>query len=152
MFKKTVIVMLLVSIVTVSLFSGPLFSMDKQKGGVLPCLVSLFLDPRLGYQMNEKAINVDLMHLLKFVPVIGQFVVLYNGYTGYMKSKSFDGCCIGFFGYTTANMMDTTKGRTVEWLFYLPIANLYSLFVVISETMGGKTWSQVVTQENLRRK
>ena len=54
-------------------------------------------------------------------------------------------------GYTTATMMKETKGRTIEWLIYVPVANLYSVFVYISQTMGGKTWSQIVASEHLKR-
>ena len=147
MFKKTIVIMLLVSILSVSVYAGPIFSIQKQKGGLVPCLTSLVLDPRLGYMANEKDVNVDLMHLLRFIG-IGSIVY---GFIGFQKGGLIPGCCIGMFGYTTASGMDKYKARTIEWLAYIPIANFYSLFVLISETMGGKTWSEVVAKEHLKK-
>jgi len=154
MFKKFVIVLMLITIASASLFAGPVFSIDKQKGGLIPCLLGVF-DTRMGYMANEKAVNVDLIDLLKPVlSVIGLPVMpLYTGYLGYQNAKGIDGCCIGMVGgYQTANMMGTTKGRTIEWLMYIPVVNIYSLIVYITETMGGKTWSEVVAKEKLLRK
>lgn len=151
MFKKVIITIIITSILSATVLAGPLFSIDKQKGGLVPCLTSLILDPRLGYMVNEKKQNVDLMHLLKFIPGIGGLVVIYYMYVGYSNAGFIPGCCIGGFGYTTAQSLEKYNARTVEWLCFIPIANLYSLFVIISETMGGKTWSEVVKKENLKK-
>ena len=72
-------------------------------------------------------------------------------YVGYSNAGFIPGCCIGMFGYTTATSLGKYNARTVEWLCFVPIANLYSLFIIISETMGGKTWSEIVKKENLKR-
>ncbi|MDD3803674.1 MAG: hypothetical protein PHW02_04690, partial [bacterium] len=116
MLKKVIIVALILSILTTTLLAGPLFSVSKQNGGLIPCLLGVF-DGRLGYMANEKAVNVDMIDVLKVVlSAIGLPVMpLYTAYVGYQKGKSFEGCCIGFQGYTTANMMDKTKGRQIEW-------------------------------------
>ena len=58
MFKKVIITIIITSILSASLLAGPLFSIDKQKGGLVPCLTSLILDPRLGYMVNESKQNV----------------------------------------------------------------------------------------------
>lgn len=150
MFKKLVVLMLIMSILSVTLLAGPLFSIQKQNGGLVPCLTSVF-DPRFGYLVNEKDTNVDLMDVLKFVPVVNYIVIIANGITGMKKGGFIPGCCIGIQGYHTAHMMDKYKPRTVEWLSYIPIANLYSIFVIVTETWGGKTWSEVVAKENLKK-
>lgn len=151
MLKKIVVLALIVSLLSATLVAGPLFSIQKQDGGVLSCLVSLLLDPRLGYMANEKAVNVDLLHLLKFVPIVGQFMPLVYSYTGYKTSGSFSGCCIGLFGWTTANSLDKYNARTIEWLMFIPVVNLFSLFKIITETMGGKTWTEVAKDEHLKK-
>jgi len=148
--KKFVFVVLLLSLLFTVVLAGPLFSVSKQNGGIVPCLLGVF-DIRMGYQANEKTVNVDLMHVLRIVPIVNYFMPLYYAYTGY-SNAGFEGCCIGMVGgYTTATMMKETKGRTIEWLIYVPVANLYSVFVYISQTMGGKTWSQIVASEHLKR-
>jgi len=103
----------------------------------------------MGYIANEKAVNVDLLQLLQLVfPILR----VYYAYVGF-QNAGVEGCCIGYVGgYTTANMMKETKGRLIEWLTYVPVANIYSIIVYITETMGGKTWSEVVAKENLKRK
>jgi len=152
MFKKLIILALVVSIFSTVVFAGPVFSVSKQKGGLVPCLLGVF-DYRMGYLSNEKAVNVDLIELLTpFFPIIR----LYTMYVGYSKAKSIEGCCIGFGGYTTANMLDKTKGRKIEW-FISPVLSwtgclpLYGSIVYIMETMGGKTWSEIVTKEKLAK-
>ena len=150
MYKKLVVTVLIISVLSVSLFAGPLFSIQKQDGGLVPCLTSIF-DPRFGYLVNEKDTNVDLMDILKFIPVVNYVVMIANGITGMKGGGLIPGCCIGIQGYHTAHMMPKYNVRTVEWLMYIPIANFYSLFVVITETWGGKTWSEVVEKENLKK-
>lgn len=148
MFKKIVIIFLLLSIITTSIFASPVFSIEKQKGGIVPCLLGIF-DFRMGYLANEKQVNVDLLEVLQLVLPILRFYYAFIGF----QNAGIEGCCIGYVGgYTTANMMKETKGRLIEWLTYVPIANIYSIVVYISETMGGKTWSEVVAKENLKRK
>lgn len=148
MTKKIIVIFLLVAMLTPTLFAAPIFSIQKQKGGIVPCLLGIF-DIRMGYIANEKAVNVDLLQVLQLVlPILR----VYYAFVGF-QNAGIEGCCIGYVGgYTTAKMMKETKGRLIEWLTYVPVANIYSLIVYITETMGGKTWSEVVAKENLKRK
>jgi len=150
MLKKLIIVTLIASILTTAVFAGPLFSVSKQNGGIVPCLLGVF-DMRMGYIANEKAVNVDLLHILRLVPVVNYFMPLYYAYTGY-RNAGFEGCCIGMIGgYTTAEMMKTTKGRTIEWLSYVPVVNIYSAIMYILQTTSGKKWSEIEASEHLKR-
>ncbi|MEO0288909.1 MAG: hypothetical protein ABIN00_04670 [candidate division WOR-3 bacterium] len=148
MTKKIIIIFLLISLLTPSLFAAPVFSIQKQNGGIVPCLLGIF-DMRMGYLANEKAVNVDLLEVLQLVfPILR----VYYAFVGF-QNAGVEGCCIGYVGgYTTAQMMKETKGRLIEWLTYVPVANIYSMIVYITETMGGKKWSEVVAKENLKRK
>jgi hypothetical protein len=140
------------SMLTTVIFAGPVFSVSKQKGGIVPCLLGVF-DTRMGYIANERAVNVDLIEVLMvFIPIIR----LYTMYVGYSKAKSIEGCCIGFGGLTTANMLDKTKGRKNEWfmspaLSWTGCLPLYAGIMYIMETMGGKTWSEIVVKEKLAK-
>jgi len=140
-----------------------MFKIEKQDGGIVPCLLSVF-DLRLGYMANENEVGIypedfaGAVGIIFFIPVIGQvagivslIVHLYFAYTGYNAGKSIESGCIGFLGWKTANMMGRTKGRVVEWLSFVPFVNLYSLFVIISETTSGKKWSRVEIEEKLSR-
>jgi hypothetical protein len=152
MLKKVIIIALVISILTTVVFAGPVFSVSKQNGGLIPCLLGVF-DTRMGYLANERAVNVDLIELLMvFFPIIR----LYTMYVGYSKAKSIEGCCIGYGGLTTANMLDKTKGRKIEW-FVSPVLSwtvclpLYGGIMYIMETMGGKKWSDIVVKEKLAK-
>lgn len=160
MLKKIIIVLLVASILNVIVFAGdksPLFKIGKQNGGIVPCLLGVF-DPRMGYLANQGNVDVsleDALSLAVFVPILGQFawviIHCYYAYTGYQAGKDVSSACIGSLGWKTANMMGRTKGRMVEWLGFIPLINLYSLFVYITETTGGKTWDQIVAKENIGR-
>lgn len=141
----------------------PLFTVEKQEGGIVPCLLSAF-DLRLGYMANENSVGVypeDFLSAAVFltpIPFLGWaagalsiVAHLYYAYTGYNRGKDVESACIGFTGWKTANMMDRSRGRMVEWLAFIPFINLYSVFVIISETTSGKTWSSVMKEEKLGR-
>ena len=160
MAKKIVVVILILSMFFVMLFSEdktPLFKVDKQNGGIVPCLLGVF-DTRMGYLANQEKVNVyleDMLTLAFVVPVIGQIawliVHMYYGYVGYEKGKDVSSFCIGAFGWKTANMMGKTKGRMIEWLGFIPFVNIYSLIVYVIETTGGKTMNQIIAKENLSK-
>jgi|GEM_PF-1979171 hypothetical protein len=160
MAKKIIIALLIISMLATLVYAEekkPVFKVDKQNGGIVPCLLGVF-DVRMGYLSNQENVNVyleDLLNLAIIIPVIGQiawFVVhMYFGYIGYEKGKDISSFCIGTLGWKTANMMDKTKGRTIEWLAFIPIINIYSFIVYITETTGGKTLNQVISKENLRK-
>ncbi|MDY6787533.1 MAG: hypothetical protein SVK54_05345 [candidate division WOR-3 bacterium] len=147
MVKKLVVSLMIISVLsTTTLAAGPLFSIDKQDGGIVPMALSCLVDPRLGLMANEKAVNFDLMDILRFVPTINFLVMFGNAYTGF-KNQGITGCCIGPFGYHTAHSLDKYKPRTKEWMSYI----LIGWIMIGMEANSGKTWSEVVKEENLRK-
>lgn len=146
MAKKTVVSFVIMSLLFTTLVAGPIASIDKQEGGIVPMALSCLVDPRLGLMANEKAVNLDLMDILRFVPVINYFVMFGNAYTGF-KNHGITGCCIGPMGYHTAHSLDKYKPRTKEWMEYI----LIGWIMIGMEANSGKTWSEVVKEENLRK-
>ena len=149
MFKKTIAIVILTAIISVSVFAGPLFSVDKQKGGCVPCLVGA-LDTRSAYVVNEKKVNIELLDVLKIVtnylipiPVFN----IYNMYTGF-SNDGVSGCCLGMYsGRYSVTSLTKYKTRTKEKFAWLLIPGIQMAI----EVFNGKTWSEVVEQEHLKK-
>ena len=149
MFKKIIVIVMMTSIISVSVSAGPLFSVDKQEGGCVPCLVGA-LDTRSAYVVNEKKVNIELLDVLKIItnylipiPVFN----IYNMYTGF-SNDGISGCCLGMYaGRHSVNSLTKYKTRTKEKFAWLIIPGIQMAL----EVYNGKTWSEVVEKENLKK-
>ncbi len=149
MFKKIIITIMLSLLLVTTLIAGPLFSVDKQKGGLVPCLVAIF-DTRSAYVVNEKKVNIELLDLVKvitntIIPV--PVIQLYYMYTGFKNDGVF-GCCLGSYGgQYSVTSLTKYKTRTKEKFSCLIIPGFQMAF----EIFGGKTWTEVVKAEKLKK-
>lgn len=126
-----------------------------EKGGVAPCLATCFFgDTRIGLYMNEgKPIETD-----DWITLIGnvasRYAVgsLYSGYKAYEASNSGKGFCVGFlWGRRAGSEINTTKLRSKEILLCIPVIQLYPCVVIPLEAFDGKTMSEVIQEEGLKR-
>lgn len=152
----------------------------QASGGVGPCLATCFLgDTRIGLYMNDgKPIETtdwlvfggnilgSVLAQTVIPPVyefdsdgqtgkvsvslpLGNFIA---GFDAYGKSNSFMGFLAGFlWGRRVGAEINTTKVRTMEILTCIPIVNLYPCIALPLEAYNGKTMTQVIEDENLKR-
>jgi hypothetical protein len=122
-------------------------------GGVGPCLATFLMpDKRIGLYMNEgKPIEtLDwLILVMDYATGLGPFVSAYDAYS---KSNSMKGCCVGLiWGRRAGGEINNTKLRTKEILMCIPIIDIYPCIALPLEAFGGKTMTQVIEEENLKR-
>jgi hypothetical protein len=122
-------------------------------GGVAPCLATCLLgDARIGLYMNDgKPIETTdwIIFGLDVVSGLGTFVAAYDAYS---KSNSMKGCCVGYFwGRRAGGEINNYKLRSKEILMCIPIVNIYPCIAIPLEAFGGKTMTQVIEEENLKR-
>jgi hypothetical protein len=141
-------------------------------GGVGPCLATCFLgDSRIGLYMNEGKPIEGTDWLVFGANIAGSVLgsALFSsednpggtsipigsviaGVDAYNKSKSAKGFCAGaLWGRRSGAEINTTKIRTKEILMCIPIVNIYPCIAVPLEAYSGKTMSQVIEEENLKR-
>jgi hypothetical protein len=148
-------------------------------GGVAPCLATCFLgDARIGLYMNEgKPIetadwivfggNILGSAISQALPPVYESTSgnvttkvsislplgsLYGGYDAYQKSKSAKGFCAGvLWGRRVGGEINTTKVRTLEILECIPVVCIYPCIAIPFEAYNGKTMSQVIEEEGLKR-
>ena len=122
-------------------------------GGVAPCLATIFMgDIRIGLYMNDgKPVEGQdwLILGLNVLTGLGPFV---SAYEGYSKSQTMKGCCVGYFwGRRAGGEINNYKLRTKEILLCIPIINIYPCIALPLEAFSGKTMTQVIEEENLKR-
>ncbi len=144
--KKGIIVFLVVILLGNMLMAGPLFTIDKQDGGIMTWVACILGGPRAGYMVNDKATNIDLLDVFKFIPGIGYLFTWYYAFIG-LQNDGFWGCIAGYPGYTTAVSLEKYKSRTKEKFACCIIPAIQMGF----EMFGGKKWTEVVKEENLRK-
>ena len=143
---KTILYALILSSVLICLNSMPLAAQDEG-GAMVPCLASCCLDPRLGYEMNEgKEIHMydvlSLFGILRLIPAVDW---------GLARSGAGGFCVTLFWGNRAGRDFKTTRLRGKELLLCVPVVNIVSAVLILSEVLGGKTWSEVEQAENLKR-
>ncbi len=149
MFKKVIITIIVTSILSATVLAGPLFSIDKQKGGCVSCLVGIF-DTRSAYVVNEKKVNIELLDVVKLatnylIPI--PVVQLYYMYTGFTNDGA-SGCLLGMYGgQYSVTSLTKYKTRTKEKWAILLIPGIQMAL----EVFNGKTWTEVVKAENLKK-
>jgi hypothetical protein len=116
-------------------------------GGVAPCLATFLLgDTRIGLYMNEGK-PVELVDWLGLVG-IGRLIGMFEA----NSAAGLKGCCVAFFwGRRAGTEIKTTKIRSKEVLMCIPVVDIYPCIALPLEAMGGKTMSQVIEEENLKR-
>lgn len=149
-------------------------------GGVGPCLATCFLgDSRIGLYMNEGKPIEGIDWLIFGANIVGGAIQsavvpplyesesdgvkstvsvtvpigsLIAGIDAYNKSQSAKGFCAGaLWGRRVGAEINNTKVRTKEILLCIPIVNLYPCIALPLEAYNGKTMSQVIEEENLKR-
>lgn len=167
--KKTLSIILIASI---------LFSIGfSAKGGVVPCLATCFLGPRVGVEMNEGS-KIRQMEWIAFIGgiVFGplRLIGVIDPTTGksmnqisaqerlgvppiYAKAPAQKGgfvtflasCCIG--PRVGLEMNDGRKVRNMELLALVPIVQIVPVVLMAYEAYEGKTMTQIAAAEKLDR-
>ena len=146
--KKLILVALMLTVVPVKT------PVQAEAGGVWPCLATCFMgDVRIGLYMNEgkEVENMDwIVFVLNAVGTgLGPFV---SAYDAHKKSSSMKGCCVGYFwGRRAGGEINNYKLRTKEILLCIPIINIYPCIAIPLEAFNGKTMTQIIEEENLKR-
>ena len=121
-------------------------------GGMEPCLATCCLDWRLGYEMNEgKTIHMyDWLTLAGRISQVPLWIIPAYEW-GYRESGA-AGCCVSIlWGARAGRDFKSLRLRSKEILLCVPIINIYPIIMIPMEAMDGKTWSQVLEEENLQR-
>ena len=148
-------------LVVLMLFAGT--GLHAEEGGVLPCLASCLVGPRVGLEMNEgkeiqksEWIGVIGGYFGNMVPIIGPLVSL--GCRGYMAydmgyvPNEFGGFAASFcLGPRVGNELHYRKIRNKEWLLLIPCINIYPLISIPLEAYHGKTMTEIEQKEGLRK-
>ncbi len=153
-FRTFVFVLTLLSLLALSVYS---------KGGIGPCLATCMLgDTRIGLAMNdgEEIEYYDWINLGGSLCSVAGVVVfplasiypLVRIYAAGTAGAERLGCCVGFFwGPRPGAMFQEYELRTKEILMCIPIVNFYPLIALPIEAYKGKTLSEVIEEEGLKR-
>jgi hypothetical protein len=163
--RKFALLAAFISVVCCSLFA--------EKGGAAPCLATCFFgDPRIGLTMNEgqPIETVDWLRLGGNViggalgsttlggtlyytgNAIGLLADVYASYeTGYKYSEVPGFCVSMIWGNRPGKMFKEYRLRTKEILLCIPIVQCYPLIALPLEAYNGKTMSDVIAEEGLKR-
>ena len=133
--KKTVVCV----IIMVTLFSGT-FLHAEEKGGPVPCLVSFFVGPRVGLEMNEGK-NIEMLEL---VGVVIPIVRALPGFQSAGAAGGIIGCCLG---PRVGSQYKQRNVRTMEWLQLCCVGRIMIPF----EAFQGKTMTEIEAKEGLRK-
>jgi len=122
-----------------------------EKGGIMPCLASCLIGPRVGLEMNEgkKVETIELLHAFGgYIPYVGccvRPVTSYmiggktNGVNGFLAS-----CCLG---PRVGSQLNQRKVRINEWLQLVCIGRI----LIPLEAYQGKTMTEIEAKEGLRK-
>ena len=130
---KKVLVCMFICLIAVSAFG-------QEKGGVVPCLVSWFVGPRVGLEMNEGK-QIETLEL------IGIFISPVRALPGFQSAGvqgGLVGCCLG---PRVGAQMNQRKIRTNEWLQLCCVGR----FLISFEAYNGKTMTEIEQKEGLRK-
>lgn len=127
----------------------------QAKGGVGPCLATcIFSDTRIGLALNEgKEIETyDWITLASsfvgLTPVAKAYAAYENGY----KQAGMTGFCVGYlWGPRPGRMFDEYKLRSKEIMLCIPCVQLYPMIALPCEAYNGKTLTEVIEEEGLKR-
>ncbi len=158
---------LLLLVILVFVFDGLIFAQQGEKteksGGVVPCLASCLVGPRVGLEMNEgkdvqtsEWIGFAGGYLGNFIPYIGTAVAvgskMYMAYDMGVKKNGFEGGLASFcLGPRIGNEIDYRKIRIKEWLRLVPCVCIYPMITIPLEAYQGKTMTEIEVAEGLRK-
>ncbi|MFP4521845.1 MAG: hypothetical protein ACLFQK_06835 [Fibrobacterota bacterium] len=127
------------------------------KGGLAPCLATcVFGDTRLGLEMNEgKEIQTyDWLNLAGNVlsSFGGGILNLYVAYDVGYKAAGTKGCLSAcLWGPRAGRDFNEVKIRKKEVMLCIPIVNIVPAVLIPLEAYSGKTYQQIIEEENLKR-
>ena len=158
---------LLLLVILVFVFAGLAFAQQGEKteksGGVVPCLATCLIGPRVGLEMNEgvKVNTSEYIALggLVIGPAVGGNIgtLISMGTKGYMAydmggKNGFKGILGSYcLGPRIGNELDYRKIRTKEWLIIVPCACIYPMITIPLEAYKGKTMTEIEVAEGLRK-
>jgi len=158
--KKLIVNVLILIFLVTGLFAA-------EKGGIVPCLATCLIGPRVGLEMNEgKPINTSEWigaagtflggPLGYMIPYVGSLIPLAcKGYMAYdmgYKANEFPGFAASFcIGPRVGNELGTRKIRMKEWLSLVPCVCIYPMITIPLEAYQGKTMTEIEAKEGLRK-
>jgi len=131
--KKWIVSVLILIFLITGLSAG-------EKGGVVPCLVSCLIGPRVGLEMNEGK-NIEMLEILGFIIPIVRAV---PGFQAAGVQGAVIGCCLG---PRVGSEYNQRKVRTMEWLQLCCVGRIMIPF----EAFQGKTMTEIEAKEGLRK-
>ncbi len=150
--------------VIVLLIAFMLPSTVKAKGGAGPCLATcIFADTRIGLEMNEdkKIDNYDWIRfggnfIAPMIPVVGgplgMAATVYTSYKNGYEQAGAKGCCVGYiWGNRPGRMFKDYKLRSKEVMSCIPVVGICSYFSIMHDAYKGKTLTEIIKEENLKR-
>jgi len=126
-------------IVVITLFSGTILHAEE-KGGVVPCVVSWFVGPRVGLEMNEGK-DIEMLEILGVVIPIVRAV---PGFQSAGVTGGLIGCCLG---PRVGAQYNERNVRTMEWLQLCVVGRI----MIPIEAFQGTTMSEIEAKEGLRK-
>ena len=130
--------------------ASPVYA-QSTKGGVGPMLGSCCLGPRIGLEMNEGQ-EIQIVEILPLLPYVGGVFRVWLAYDYGYKAAGDKGflasCCIG---PRVGKEFNERKIRDREFLYPIPIVNLYPWITIGIEAYQGKTMTEIAEEENLTR-
>ena len=127
---------------------------EEKKGGPVPGLVSFFLGPRIGLEMNEgeEVEGIEGAIVLDYV-VTGGLVRLYVAYDHGYKSAGLSGCLASCcLGPRVGRELPERNIRTKEWLQLIPVVGIVPRVLIAVEAYDGKTMTEIAEEEGLSKK
>jgi len=131
---------------------------SKPKGGLKPAAATcLMSDARVGLAMNEGQ-DVTIYDWMNFcgnvvqASGLGILIKAYTSYeTGFQKAGA-RGFCVSYcMGPRAGSMLPEYKIRSIEKLLCIPVVNIYPTLAISMEAYSGKTLTQVIEEEKLKR-
>ena len=126
-------------LVLITLFAGMTLQAEET-GGIMPCLASYFIGPRVGLEMNEGK-SIETMEI---IGVVVPCVRLVPGFQAAGIAGGLIGCCLG---PRVGAQYNERNVRTMEWLQLCCIGR----FMIPFEAFQGKTMTEIEVKEGLRK-
>lgn len=123
---------------------------EEKERAVGPCLVTLFIGPRAGIEMNEdRPIQMwELVHAFGISPARAVASWMLGG-----EAAGVEGCIVSFcIGPRVGAQLPERRVRTKEWTRLIPIYGIIPTIQIALEAYNGKTMTEIAEQEGLSKK
>ena len=156
---RNILLMIFICLIAVSAFG-------QEKGGIVPCLATCLIGPRVGLEMNEGS-QVTQSELIALAgnlvgggasaanPIGSMITVGTRAYMAYdmgFKKNNFEGFLASYcLGPRIGNEIDYRKIRTKEWMSLIPIVCIYPMISIPLEAYNGETMTEIEQKEGLRK-